>query len=199
MDKDNKEVALSKYAGHVTIVVNVASQCGYTQQNYKGLVELYREFKDKGFEVVRLCTVGWAYVPSCKCGQQASITGMHVLCSWPSLATLSANRSQAAAARSSTLLRSTSTPPFRSSTRCASGACMEHVPLLCDLEHTARTTTTAGTTCRCIPTCMRCVMSVLAKLGHSLPADRGQWPKHAPCVQVPQGSHAAGAWRRRRR
>jgi peroxiredoxin len=53
-DKDDHEVALSKYANKVTVVVNVASQCGYTQQNYKGLVELYKEFKDKGFEVVRL-------------------------------------------------------------------------------------------------------------------------------------------------
>lgn len=52
-DKDDKEVALSKYAGQVTIVVNVASQCGYTQQNYKGLVDLYKEFHHKGFEVVR--------------------------------------------------------------------------------------------------------------------------------------------------
>lgn len=51
-DKDDKEVPLSKYAGKVTIVVNVASQCGYTQQNYKGLVDLYHEFKDQGFEVV---------------------------------------------------------------------------------------------------------------------------------------------------
>lgn len=56
MDKDDHKVALSKYAGKVTVVVNVASQCGYTQQNYKGLVELYHEFKDKGFEVVRFCT-----------------------------------------------------------------------------------------------------------------------------------------------
>jgi len=46
-------VALSKYAGKVSIVVNVASQCGYTQQNYKGLVQLYDEFKDRGLEVVR--------------------------------------------------------------------------------------------------------------------------------------------------
>jgi len=52
-DQDDGVVALSKYAGKVSIVVNVASQCGYTQQNYKGLVQLYDEFKDRGLEVVR--------------------------------------------------------------------------------------------------------------------------------------------------
>jgi hypothetical protein len=34
-DIDGHEVALSKYAGKVTLVVNVASACGYTDANYK--------------------------------------------------------------------------------------------------------------------------------------------------------------------
>jgi hypothetical protein len=28
--------SLSKYMGRVTLIVNVASQCGYTDENYKG-------------------------------------------------------------------------------------------------------------------------------------------------------------------
>ena len=45
---DGKPVHLSDYAGKVTLVVNVASQCGYTKQ-YSGMERLYEELKDKGF------------------------------------------------------------------------------------------------------------------------------------------------------
>jgi glutathione peroxidase len=42
---------LGAYAGKVTLVVNVASQCGYTPQ-YAGLERLYGELKSKGFVVL---------------------------------------------------------------------------------------------------------------------------------------------------
>ena len=50
-DGDGKEVSLAQYAGKVTVVVNVASQCGYTEANYKGLTKLYRKFRDQGLVV----------------------------------------------------------------------------------------------------------------------------------------------------
>ena len=34
------------------LVVNVASECGYTLSNYRGLVELQRRFTDKGFVIL---------------------------------------------------------------------------------------------------------------------------------------------------
>ena len=37
VDIDGHEVQLSKYAGKVVIVVNVASACGFTDANYKGV------------------------------------------------------------------------------------------------------------------------------------------------------------------
>lgn len=43
--------ALADYAGRVTLVVNVASQCGYTKQ-YAGLQALHEEFGPRGFEVL---------------------------------------------------------------------------------------------------------------------------------------------------
>lgn len=43
-DITGKEVSLEKYKGHVLIIVNVASECGYTKNNYKELNELYDQF-----------------------------------------------------------------------------------------------------------------------------------------------------------
>lgn len=43
--------ALSEYAGKVTLVVNVASKCGYTPQ-YAGLQELQSRLEDRGFTVL---------------------------------------------------------------------------------------------------------------------------------------------------
>ena len=42
---------LKQYSGKVTLVVNVASQCGFTPQ-YTGLEKLYEELKDKGFVIL---------------------------------------------------------------------------------------------------------------------------------------------------
>jgi glutathione peroxidase len=42
---------LGQYKGKVALVVNVASQCGFTPQ-YSGLEKLYEEYKDKGAVVL---------------------------------------------------------------------------------------------------------------------------------------------------
>ncbi|MFZ6766511.1 glutathione peroxidase [Undibacterium sp. Di26W] len=44
-------VDLKQYAGKVVLIVNTASNCGFTPQ-YKGLEAIYQQFKDKGVEVL---------------------------------------------------------------------------------------------------------------------------------------------------
>ena len=48
---DGKPVELSVYKGKVALVVNVASQCGFTPQ-YAGLEKLYRELAPKGVVIL---------------------------------------------------------------------------------------------------------------------------------------------------
>jgi glutathione peroxidase len=48
---DGKPANLAQYKGQVSLVVNVASKCGYTPQ-YEGLEKLQREMKSKGFNVL---------------------------------------------------------------------------------------------------------------------------------------------------
>ena len=46
-----KEISLSEYKNKVILIVNVASQCGFTPQ-YEGLEMLYKRHKDKGLVVL---------------------------------------------------------------------------------------------------------------------------------------------------
>jgi len=48
---DGHEVPLAQYRGKVLVIVNTASQCGFTPQ-YAGLEDLYKEYKDRGVVVL---------------------------------------------------------------------------------------------------------------------------------------------------
>ena len=50
-DRALNEVSLSEYKGKVLLIVKTATGCGITPQ-YKGLEELYRKYKDQGFEIL---------------------------------------------------------------------------------------------------------------------------------------------------
>jgi glutathione peroxidase len=48
---DGKDVDFARYKGKVLLIVNVASECGYTPQ-YKGLQDLHKKYADKGLAVI---------------------------------------------------------------------------------------------------------------------------------------------------
>jgi glutathione peroxidase len=48
---DGKPAALADFGGQTLLIVNVASQCGFTPQ-YAGLEGLHRRFRERGFAVL---------------------------------------------------------------------------------------------------------------------------------------------------
>ena len=50
-DKTGKEISLSEYEGKVLLIVNTATGCGFTP-HYEPLEAMYKELKDKGFEIL---------------------------------------------------------------------------------------------------------------------------------------------------
>lgn len=48
---DQVEVSLNHYKGNVVLIVNTASECGFTKQ-YKELQELYEQYHEGGLEIL---------------------------------------------------------------------------------------------------------------------------------------------------
>ncbi|MBP7856558.1 MAG: glutathione peroxidase [Prevotella sp.] len=72
-DADGKKVSLAQYKGKVLLVVNTATQCGFTPQ-YADLEALYSKYKDQGFVILDF--------PCNQFGQQAPGTAkeIHAFC-----------------------------------------------------------------------------------------------------------------------
>ena len=49
--RDGSEVSLADYEGKVLLIVNTATGCGFTP-HYDPLEAMYKEFRDKGFEIL---------------------------------------------------------------------------------------------------------------------------------------------------
>lgn len=48
---DGKDISLDQYKGEVLLIVNTASQCGFTPQ-YAGLEDLHKKFAEQGLRVL---------------------------------------------------------------------------------------------------------------------------------------------------
>ncbi|KAJ7298898.1 hypothetical protein O6H91_07G123900 [Diphasiastrum complanatum] len=51
-DAAGNDVNLGTYKGKVLLIVNVASQCGFTNSNYKELTDVYTTYKSQGLEIL---------------------------------------------------------------------------------------------------------------------------------------------------
>ena len=51
LNQKDEEVSLNNYKGKVLLIINSATGCGFTPQ-YDAIEELYKKYKDKGFEVL---------------------------------------------------------------------------------------------------------------------------------------------------
>jgi len=50
-DMDGKDISLIDFNNKVRLIVNVASECGFTPQ-YEGLQAIYNKYKNRGFEIL---------------------------------------------------------------------------------------------------------------------------------------------------
>lgn len=51
VDIDGKEISMNQYKNKVLLIVNVASECGFTPQ-YEGLEKLYQTYKEEDFMIL---------------------------------------------------------------------------------------------------------------------------------------------------
>lgn len=68
-DTEGNDVSLKEYEGQVLLIVNSATQCGFTPQ-YNELTKIYNEFKDEGFTILDF--------PCNQFGNQAPGTGEEI-------------------------------------------------------------------------------------------------------------------------
>ena len=85
-----KDRALKDYAGQVVLIVNTASQCGFTPQ-FGGLQKLYEQYKSRGFVVLGFPCNQFGEQEPGGTGEIASFCDIHYGVSFPMFAKLEVN------------------------------------------------------------------------------------------------------------
>lgn len=92
--QDGSEVSLSEYKGKVLLIVNTATECGFTPQ-YKELEALYRKFQDKGLVILDFpCNQFGEQAPGTDAEIHAFCTGQYAI-SFPQFAKVQVNGPEA--------------------------------------------------------------------------------------------------------
>ena len=88
--QDGSEVSLADYKGKVLLIVNTATECGFTPQ-YKELEALYRKFQDKGLVILDFpCNQFGEQAPGTDAEIHAFCTGQYAI-SFPQFAKVQVN------------------------------------------------------------------------------------------------------------
>ena len=88
--QDGSEVSLADYKGKVLLIVNTATECGFTPQ-YKELEALYRKFKDKGLVILDFpCNQFGGQAPGSDADIHAFCTGKYAI-SFPQFSKIDVN------------------------------------------------------------------------------------------------------------
>ena len=86
--------SMADYRGKVLLIVNTASKCGFTPQ-YEGLEELYRDYKDRGLEILAFpCNQFGAQEPG-NAAEIANFCSLTYDVSFPVMAKIDVNGSDA--------------------------------------------------------------------------------------------------------
>ena len=88
--QDGSTISLSEYKGKVLLIVNTATECGFTPQ-YKELEALYRKFQDKGLVILDFpCNQFGAQAPGSDAEIHEFCTGKYAI-SFPQFAKIDVN------------------------------------------------------------------------------------------------------------
>lgn len=91
---NGQEEDLARYAGQVILVVNTASQCGFTPQ-YAGLETLYQKYRDQGFVILGFPCNQFGQQEPGDAGEIAQICQINYGVTFPMFAKVDVNGTQA--------------------------------------------------------------------------------------------------------
>ena len=96
LDGNGNTISLNEYQGHVLLVVNTATQCGFTPQ-YEGLQDLYARYHGQGLEILDFpCNQFGAQAPGSNEEIHAFCTGTYNT-TFPQMAKINVNGDSATA------------------------------------------------------------------------------------------------------